>query len=269
VVKPDARREEIISLAATQPELSVEELAGRFEVTTSTIRRDLARLSAEGRLARTYGGAIARRSHVESSFEERRSEAAGAKQAMAACAAELVTPGDTVLLDAGTSCAALAQTVRSMTPLTVATVGLGSLQALAGADGVDVIALGGRLRHLSQGFVGALAEMALERLTFDICFLGTDAVSSERGICEASLEQIRLKELMVRVSSRVVVLAHSAKLDERPFHAWIWPGDRWTLITDDGVTDDQLRRFAARGVEVLVAERHSDHDDVVGRRVEG
>src|SRR5690606_20219864 len=130
-------------------------------------------------------------------------------------------PGDTVLLDAGTTCAMLARSLRPLTPLTVATVGLGSLQALADADGVDVVALGGQLRHLSQGFVGPLAEMALERLTFDVCFLGADAVSSERGICEASLEQIRLKELMVRAAERVVVLAHSAKLEQRPFHAWV------------------------------------------------
>jgi len=159
-----------------------------------------------------------------------------------------------VLLDAGTSCATLAHALRTMRPLTVATVGLGSLQALADADGVEVISLGGQLRPLSQGFVGALAEMALERLTFDVCFLGTDAVSSERGICEASLEQIRLKELMVRVAERVVVLAHSAKLDQRPFHAWIWPGERWTLITDSGVTKDQVARFTSRGVDVVVAE---------------
>jgi DeoR/GlpR family transcriptional regulator of sugar metabolism len=99
-----------------------------------------------------------------------------------------VQPGETILLDAGTTVGAMSDYLRSVAGLTVVTAGLTALEALADADAVRVECIGGTLRHLSQGFVGPLAEATLERLTFDRAFLGADAVNAELGICEAELE---------------------------------------------------------------------------------
>jgi DeoR/GlpR family transcriptional regulator of sugar metabolism len=76
------------------------------------------------------------------------------------------------------------------------------MQELAEAGGIEVDCLGGRLRSLSQSFVG-LAEAALERKSFDRVFLGADAVTAEHGICEADHAQTRLKELMARRGNSV------------------------------------------------------------------
>jgi DeoR/GlpR family transcriptional regulator of sugar metabolism len=248
------RREEIVQLATTSGLASVEELAAAFEVTASTIRRDLAVLTAEGRLARTYGGAMALLAHPESSLRQRSGEAYAAKQAIARWAAGQVRAGETVLLDAGSTVGALAQELRAVAPLTVATTGLTSLQVLADVDDVHVECLGGTLRHLSQGFVGPLTEAALERMSFDRAFLGADGVTADSGICEAGLDQTRLKELMARRADAVYVLAHAAKLGRRPFHAWARLPGAWTLVTDDGVHPDAVAPFVAAGVEVVVVD---------------
>jgi DeoR/GlpR family transcriptional regulator of sugar metabolism len=253
------RRGEILRLATTTGLASVDELSDQLGVTASTIRRDLAKLTAQGKLARTYGGAMPLSHPTEASLRQRLGEAFDAKQAIARWACSVVEPGETLLLDAGSTTAALAQqlkdaTARSgLTDLTVVTAGLSTVAALAEADGVEVIALGGRLRSLSQAFVGPLAEAAISRLSFDRAFIGADSVHAERGICEAALEQTVLKELMMSRATRTYVLAHGAKLGQSPFHAWAVMPARWTLVTDESADPLAVQEFRDRGVDVAIA----------------
>ena len=107
-----ARREEIYHLAVTTGLASVEELSRHFAVTASTIRRDLAQLNEQGKLARTYGGAVALGAHPEPSLRQRTGEAFEQKQAIAAWAAAEVKEGENILLDGGSTVGALAHALR-------------------------------------------------------------------------------------------------------------------------------------------------------------
>src|SRR3954464_13368775 len=236
-----ARRAEIVHLARSSGLASVEELSAQFGVTASTIRRDLGQLTSQGLIARTYGGAIALDRQPESSLRQRALEGYQAKQDIARWAARQVQPGETILLDAGTTVGAMGEYLCDVPGLTVVTAGLTALEALADADDVRVECIGGTLRHLSQGFVGPIAEATLERLTFDGAFLGADAVTAELGICEAELEQTRLKELMMERAGKVYVLAHADKLGRKPFHAWAPLPRGATLVTDEAASDAQTR----------------------------
>ena len=160
-------------------------------------------------------------------------------------------PGETILLDAGTTVGAMGEFLCDFVDLTVVTAGLTALEALADADDVRVECIGGTLRHLSQGFVGRSPRPRLQRVSFDRGFLGADAVTADRGICEAELEQTRLKELMMERCETVYMLAHADKLGRRPFHAWapVRPGA--VLVTDAAATDDQIEPFTRAGIEVL------------------
>lgn len=247
------RREEIVDLATTTGFANVEELSDRFGVTASTIRRDLALLHEKGRLARTFGGAIGIITAVpEASLRQRTGEAYEEKRAIARWVARQVKPGESLLLDGGSTVAAAAHELRSTSDLRVATIGLTVLEELSDADGVQVDCLGGRMRHLSQSFLGPLTEAALERMTFDRVLLGADSVTAESGICEADLEQTRLKELMARRAETVYVLAHGAKLGKRPFHAWAKLELPWILVTDSSATPEQTAPFYSAGITVVV-----------------
>jgi DeoR/GlpR family transcriptional regulator of sugar metabolism len=252
VLGSQARRDRIEDLATTTGLASVEELSNLFDVTASTIRRDLAKLTADGRLARTYGGAMALTAHPEASLRQRTGEGFEAKRAIARWAAARVGAGETLLLDAGSTVGALAHELRTAKDLTIATTGLTALQELSDIETLHVECLGGTLRPLSQGFVGPLTEAALERMTFDRVFLGTDGVSPEHGICEADLRQTRLKELMARRAEHVYVLAHAAKLGRRPFHAWAKLPPGWTLVTDAGADPDLVSALRARSIDVEI-----------------
>ena len=244
------RRTEIVRIAETSGLTGVAALAEHFAVTASTIRRDLALLESAGRLARTYGGAMATPAHGESTLQQRIGEAFAEKLAIARWAARQVEPGDAVVLDAGSTVAALAHRLRDRPDLTISTTSLAVLGELAGADGGPTVhCLGGTLRPVSQALVGPIAEGALDRMSFDRGFLGADSVDAERGICEAELGQSRLKELMARRCRHVYVLAHAAKLGRRPFHAWTPLPPGVTLVTTGD--DVAVAPFRERGIGVV------------------
>jgi DeoR/GlpR family transcriptional regulator of sugar metabolism len=243
------RRAKIGRLLQERP-ASVEELARLYAVSPSTIRRDLATLSAGGQVVRTYGGALAP-TPGEQSVAERGHLAVREKRAIAKAAVRHVQEGEFLLLDAGTTVGALAHQLRHGQSLTVATNGVTSVRALMSAAPVELLVIGGALRRVSEGMIGPVAEAMVSGLSADAVFLGADGVTADRGLCEGTAEQIALKRLMVERSSRVYVLADSTKLGNRGSHWWLPLSRPWTLITDSSASEEQLAPFRARGEVTL------------------
>lgn len=243
------RRQHILTRLRTGA-LDVEALSDELGVSASTIRRDLARLAAEGHVLRTYGGAAV----PEQSAQVRAHVNPTEKRAIARLAAQFVQPGDTVLLDAGTTTGALAAELAQRENLHVITNGLNAITALAGAPSVELTVLGGQMRQISFGTVGPSAEHTLRRLTATRAFLGGDGVVAGRGICEANEAQASLKELMATQAREVYVLADADKLGRAASPAWALLPERWTLITDVRASEEQLAPFKALpGITVLIA----------------
>lgn len=247
------RRDSIERLLQAEGEISVEELAKRLKTTASTIRRDLSRLTDSGKVTRTYGGAVisATRSQ-EPPLHHRAGMYRPEKNAIGRWAAGQIRDGETVILDAGTTTSRAAHFLADRGGLTVITNGFTSMIELADADDIDVVVLGGSLRHISQGLVGPLTEMTLMRLSADRVFLGADGLLADRGICEASVVQTRVKELMAARARTIYVLADHSKIGHAPFDAWAPLERPWILVTDDGATPAQLAPF-----------RELDHVEVV------
>jgi DeoR/GlpR family transcriptional regulator of sugar metabolism len=232
---------------------AVERLAEEVGVSPSTVRRDLARLEQEGRVARTYGGALVRERFQERSFTESEQLQQAAKSRIAERAVDLVPEGASVFLDAGTTCLALARLLAVGGPRTVVTRGLEAAVLLAQAPDVDVVMLGGHVRPLSHGSVGSLAALSLDRMSFDVAVLGADAVDPERGLGEPTDEETAVKERAAARASQVVLLADSSKLGPAALTAWVPVHPSWTLVTDAAAAPQLLAAFAARGFRVLRA----------------
>lgn len=248
------RRDEILALAAEVGLTSVDNLAQRFGVTASTIRRDLATLSRDGQLARTYGGAISTSHLPEAPLMQRHSEALDAKRAIVSWAASEVERGESIFLDAGSTTALLARELTTRrTSANVTTSSLPVVSQLQSTSGLTVQCLGGRLRPLSGAFVGPLADASLDRMSFDRAFVSADGVTVDRGLCEAELEQTRFKETVARRTRSLYVLAHAAKLGHAPFDAWARLALPWTLVTDEGASEAALDEFRTAGINVVVA----------------
>jgi DeoR/GlpR family transcriptional regulator of sugar metabolism len=246
-----ARHDEMVALVREGVN-SVEVLSGRLGVSASTVRRDLATLQRDGRLARTYGGALVRDVFHERSFIESEQLNLGAKSAIAASAVDLVPTGGTVFIDAGTTCLALAQLLVDRGPLTVVTRGLEAALLLSRADDVEAVVVGGRVQPLSHGVVGPLSALALDRYHFDVAFLGADAVDPVRGLGEPTVDETWIKERVSAVADQVVLLADASKL-EQPAPAWLPVEPSWTVVIDAAAPDAAVATMRERGVQVLVA----------------
>lgn len=236
------RRQRILELIGTGEE-DVDVLAATLDVSASTIRRDLAVMSDEGVVTRTYGGAVLAHAQPEQTLSTREHLHRAAKDAIARAAATLIEDGDTVLLDAGSTVGALGRLLPGRR-LRAVTSNLALVPILANAPELDLMVLAGTVRPISMGVVGPLAEQVLRRISADKVFLGADGVVAGRGLCEATPEQISLKELMAAQAAEVFVLADASKLGRATQNFWAPLPGRWTLITDSSATDAQVEPFA-------------------------
>lgn len=232
---------------------NIDELAARFEVSTSTVRRDLAVLAREGRVMRTYGGAVEHGRGQEPSLRAKERKHWAEKDAIARAAAEMVGRGDVVLLDAGTTVGRLAWHLRQRDDITVVTNGLSALLALHDAPRVEVILLGGRLRRPNEAFLGTELDQALRRYRPDLAFLGADGLRVDRGVNCPSPEQAATKTLMAETSRTTWVLADHWKLDAEPYPYWAPLAGTIGLVTDDGCPEEIVSRFGAGGWVVQLA----------------
>ncbi len=233
-----------------------EGLADHLDVAVSTVRRDLTALLKKGVIARVHNDTlIALTARPEHMIHGRYKKAYAQKVAIAKAAARFVEPGDTLMLDAGTTTGLFAREIRNIPDLTVITNGLSTINMLAGVDTIDLVVLGGTLRHVSHGLTGPMAEQALHRMTADKAFVSADGVVMGNGLCETSISQAWLKELMIQRARAVYVLADASKLGNACAKAWSPLTRPWTLVTDADATPEQIGPFLnSSSVTVITAD---------------
>ncbi|KUI37080.1 DeoR/GlpR family DNA-binding transcription regulator [Mycobacterium sp. GA-2829] len=252
----EERQQAIASLVMQKGRASVAELAETYDVTTETVRRDLAALDRAGLLRRVHGGAVpARALHlVEAGVGEREATRAGYKDAIAAAALDyLPVSGASVLLDAGTTTARIAGRLPTDRDLVVVTNSVPIAARLAGMSTVTLQLLGGRVRGLTQAAVGEQALRVLETLRVDVAFIGTNGISVRHGLSTPDSEEAAVKRAMVQAAGYVVVAADSSKVGREEFVSFAPIDSVDTLITDGEIHDDSRDEFVERGVEVVIA----------------
>lgn len=233
--------------------VNVEQLAERFAVSASTIRRDLQYLAKNGHVQRTYGGAVLNHAVPEMSFMERMERNGEKKRAIARLACDLIQDGDTIMLDAGSTVCALGRMLVGR-KLRIITNNLMLIPILDGAPDLELIILGGKCRNTSMGIFGSLALENLEHMTADLLFTSADGVVAGKGLCEASLEQTVLKRAMIMRAGKTIVLADSRKINRAEQHAWAKLPQHWTLISDSDMSDCDKAAFEAQGAKVFRAD---------------
>ncbi len=253
------RQRQIEQLIAADGRVAVLDLADRFGVTTETVRRDLATLERAGVVRRVHGGAVqrGRASTAEASVAERSARRSTAKESIARAAVDLLDAqlGGAVYLDAGTTTAAVAHLLAggSRGELEVVTHSMGVAQTLAGAPGIGLTAIGGRVRGLTAAAVGAQTVETIGRLRPDIAVLGTNGVAAGFGLSTPDPDEAAVKRAIVVAARRVVLVADSEKFDAEFLVAFAALTDIDVLITDIAPEGALAAALADADVEVQVA----------------
>lgn len=253
----EQRQSSIAAAVAREGRVHVTELATRYGVTVETIRRDLSALDRAGALRKVHGGAVPApvSASPETGVAERELAAAPAKAAIASAALEALAPeeGMSLLLDAGTTTAALTRLLPTGLGLCVITDSLLIASLLAPRDGISVRVLGGQVRGITQAAVGPEALDALARLRVDVAILGTNGISAEHGLSTPDPDEAAIKRAMVRAGRRVIALADAAKFGQEHLVSFADTADIDLLITNAPLPDPLASQLATTGTEVRIA----------------
>ncbi|WP_435927977.1 DeoR family transcriptional regulator [Dryocola sp. BD613] len=251
------RRENIIQRLRQQGSVQVNDLALFFGVSTVTIRNDLAFLEKQGIAMRAYGGALLNEVNVsvtEQTIADKSSLNASSKRSIAYAAAELIQPGDRVILDSGTTTYEIARHMRNHKDVIAMTNGMNVANALLEAEGVELLMTGGHLRRQSLSFYGDQADQSLQNYHFDKLFLGVDAIDLERGVSTHNEDEARLNRRMCEVAERVIVVTDSSKFNRSSLHKIIDTQRIHMVITDTGIPEECLNGLRRAGIDVVVVE---------------
>ncbi len=245
------RREKVVQYIADQGYCTIAALSESLGVSEMTIRRDVTRLAAQGRVRSFRGGVGAppRQDVVGSDYSLRDLKMGAAKRAIAREAIELVAPGSVIALDAGTTTSQVAQMMPADRKLQVVTHSLPAVSALVGNPGVEIICLGGILHPESLSFDGPATLAAIEALQIETLFLAASGISERGAFCGNGFDAIT-KRALIDVASSVVLLADSSKFDASAMVRICGWEVIDSVVIDDGVTTDQVRMFEQHGVQV-------------------
>ena len=248
------RRAEIVRLLRERGQVSVADLSEQLSVSEMTARRDLEFLEHEGLARRFHGGAVTMVSRsFETPYAARAYDNQAAKRVIGQRVADLIMPGETVIVDAGTTTVEVARALRDRANLLVCPLGLQAAAELADRPGIRVLVPGGELRLGEQMFIGELTRNSLAGLRFDTYVMAVGGASRDDGFTDFSLDDVAVKQAALHSARRCVVACDSAKLGKVGF-ARIGPlSVAAMIVTDAAVTDAARTWLTEAGLDVVIA----------------
>ncbi len=243
----EERHRRILAILGREGRVVATDLQRELGVSGYTIRRDLDELADARHLQRVHGGALAR-SQVAATYEERGRQSVDGKIAVARAAATLLQPGETVIVDGGSTALQFVEAIPADYAGTFITHSPPVAAALAGRE---VVVIGGTLDARAMVCVGAQAIETYSRITADVCFLGVWALHAEAGMSGGYHEEAELRRVLVQRADRVVGLASRDKLGTTaPFG--VAPATALThLATEPDVPAELLAPFEELGLHVV------------------
>ena len=232
--------------------VQVAELAERFGTSEMTIRRDLEALDEHDCLRRVRGGAVAIAGRGDAlPFATRRRQGWAVKQRLAARVAALVGDQETVILDNGTTCLAVAEELAGR-PLTVIPLSLHAAAALGARAGVRLVLPGGDVESVELGFRGSRAVESVRALHVDVAILSGCAADPAHGITSTSTDDADLKRAAIEAAARTILVVEATKLTRTAAFGVAPAAAVDTLVTTADADPAALATYRAGGVDVVL-----------------
>lgn len=249
------RRKKILNMLEKNGQVFVHELSEEFEVSEVTIRNDLELFESKRLLIRSRGGAMKYENSVGMDFQlsDKDKIHYAEKIRIGKKAATLVNPGETIILDSGTTTMEIAKNLSPDDPINVITNAFNIANQLINSSNINIIVPGGTLRKNSHSLVGPLAEKSIRNFYVDKVFLGVDGFDTAQGAFTPNIEEASLNQIMIEISKEVILVADSSKFKRRSL-AFICPTTKIDIVvTDEQISREDQNRLADLGVKVIIA----------------
>ena len=274
------RRERLAALVTERGFLRVGDASVLLGVSEVTVRGDLSALEADLAVVRVHGGAIPGGGTgtngvtggtvvpPEPSLEQASALDAETKRAIGVRAASLVSSGQSVILDVGSTALAVAEALvqrEDLLDVLVITNGLTIALALEPAlPRFTVVVTGGTLRPLQHSLVNPSATTMLESIHADIAFIGCNGIDPVHGVTNLNYPEAEVKRRMLQSSERHILIADGSKLGQAHLGVVGAVDDFHQLVTGGVLPAGLATSLAARGIEVIVADAVPGGDHTMG-----
>jgi len=251
----EQRHEIIMEMLIKHGSVLVSDLVDQLEVSAVTVRKDLTELEKSDRLYRSHGRAVLINPYINNrSVSEKEKLATDEKHAIGREAARLITRDDSVCIASGTTVHALARNIQPVHKLTVVSASLPVSNILSQHDNIDIIQLGGMLRHSSLSVVGEFSARLLAECSFSKVYLGVDGIDFDYGITTTEMREATLNQKMIEAAQKTIVLADSSKFGRRGFARIADIDAVDIIITDAGVSPKVVKKVEDLGIELIIAQ---------------
>ena len=245
----------ILDLLMHQDSILVTDLSEQLNVSSVTIRKDLTELEKAKKLYRNHGKAILIDPYSENrNISEKEKYFVDEKRLIGLQAASLITPKDSILIASGTTVHALARHIHAVDKLTVITASLEVSSILAKDRNIDIIQLGGLLRHSSLSVVGKDAESALSNFSCSKLYLGVDGIDLDFGITTTDMMEASLNRVMMKTAQKTIVLADSSKFQRRGFSKIADMDEIDHIITVSKIPSSTAKKIEEMGIELSIVD---------------
>lgn len=248
---PEERRDRILELVAAHDRLPVGELARRFGTSEDSIRRDLRRLEAEGRIRRVHG-AVLPVAVISPPYAEREGLDVAEKRRIAAEVVSRLRDGETISIGGGTTSVEIARALPTSRRLTVVTTAPAVAVALADRPLVETIMVGGRLDAPTGTVTGARAVAAFGDLRADRALITACGIDVSLGLSVSRHEEAFVLRAMIDAAASVTIAATASKLATTSAHRIASLARCDGLITGAGADPDVVAEIRALGVAVTL-----------------
>ncbi len=233
----------------------VADLVQLLDVSAVTVRKDLTELEKSDKLYRNHGKAVLINPYINNrSVNEKEKLATDEKHAIGREAARLITRDDCICIASGTTVHALARNIVPVNKLTVVSASLPVSNILSQHGNIDILQLGGMLRHSSLSVVGEYSARILELCSFSKLYMGVDGIDFEFGITTTEMREAILNQKMMAAAQKTIVLADSSKFGRRGFAKIADISAVDIIITDAGIPPKVARQVEDLGVELIIAQ---------------
>jgi len=252
VVFQEERLAQILDLFNKESRLVTKDLQEKFNTTAVTIRKDLIILEQRGLLKRTHGGAIkVGKLYPGLALTEKEKINLDEKMRIVKKAAKLISEGDTILLDSGSTTSLLAKEIKNMRRLTVITNAINIANDLLHSD-IEVILIGGTLLKEAATLVGPLADDSLRKISADKLFMGVDGIDFERGLTTPNLQEAKTSSVMMEVSGETILVVDSSKFGRRSLGVISKLKYINKIITTKDLSEAEQKKLTNDGIEVFI-----------------
>jgi DeoR/GlpR family transcriptional regulator of sugar metabolism len=253
-MSPARRHQQLLELLAARNQLTVDELAAHFHVSDDTIRRDLQVLEDRKMVLRTHGGVVSTGflAHRETTFSMRGKSNTVAKARIAKAAADLISDGETLLINGGSTTFAFAANLGARRELTVVTNNLAIAPILPPEAIEDIYIIGGQYRVNLSSTVGSV-KLSSGEISVDTAIMGVTGISAKRGISTTVLEEASMLAAMIAAAGRTIVLADASKFDRNGFGHIAPLNAIDILVTEIPPSDEMTNALIDAEVEIIIA----------------